>query len=136
MTICPRCANSDVLASKTTLVGKSDEAVPGVRSDDVVAYSYYCPRCGLFEEASTLDGNALDALMRRWEPPNAHLQREIAWTRAAQASDVFEADVDGHRWTLRLNAGFPRQERYTLQIDGADKLSFSHWPLSWIRPPS
>lgn len=65
------------------------------------------------------------------------VQRQVEWRTASGAERyiMFEASVDGHRWTARLN-DFPDEPLWTLFIDGGEILHFDDWPTVWgARPP-
>ena len=46
---------------------------------------------------------------------------------------MFEAEVEGSRWTIRLN-DFPDEPCYTLLINGDYMTHFDDWPAIWKRP--
>jgi hypothetical protein len=60
--------------------------------------------------------------------------RPVRFVRSGDVAVPYRADVDGHAWTLRRNAGFPVDERYTLLVDGAEREHFTEWPLAWPVP--
>jgi hypothetical protein len=59
--------------------------------------------------------------------------RPVAWRRTASAEHPYEADVDGQRWTVRVN-DFPAEALYTLLVDGAPVEDVEAWPAAWTRP--
>jgi len=59
--------------------------------------------------------------------------REVAWRRTASAEHPYEADVDGQRWTVRVN-DFPAEPLYTLLVDGQPVEDLDAWPGAWRRP--
>ncbi len=59
--------------------------------------------------------------------------RAIAWRRAASAEHPYEAEVDGRRWTIRVN-DFPAEALYTLLVDGEPVEEIEAWPAAWARP--
>jgi hypothetical protein len=62
------------------------------------------------------------------------LSRSVPWRTASGTQYVvFEAEVDGSRWTIRLN-DFPDEPLYTLLIDGDEVMHFDGWPKMWIQP--
>ena len=129
---CPRCGNKDIMGSKATILGKQPEVAPGVRTGDVVAYSYYCPKCTLLEEASTDSPDEVTRLDQRWESV-PQLEQEVVWNETNDPFEPCVAIVDGQEWRLRAN-DFPRHDRYTLFVAGAEVFSFNHWPTLWLRP--
>jgi len=46
---------------------------------------------------------------------------------------MFEAEVEGLHWTIRLN-DFPDEPAYTVLIDGDEVMHFDDWPPVWTRP--
>ena len=60
-------------------------------------------------------------------------ERSVAWRRTASAEQPYEAEVDGQRWTVRVN-DFPAEPLYTLLIDGARVEDLDAWPIAWERP--
>jgi hypothetical protein len=63
--------------------------------------------------------------------PRAH--RAISWRRTASAELPYEAEVDGRRWTVRVN-DFPAEALYTLLVDGTPVEELEAWPAAWRRP--
>ena len=63
----------------------------------------------------------------------AHAERPVTWRRTASAEIPFEVDVDGRRWSLRVN-DFPSEPLYTLLVDGAPVAHLEAWPAAWQRP--
>ncbi len=59
--------------------------------------------------------------------------RAVSWRRTASAEVPYEADVDGRRWTVRVN-DFPAAALYTLLVDGAPVEELDAWPEAWERP--
>jgi hypothetical protein len=59
--------------------------------------------------------------------------RETSWRRTASAEHPYEADVDGHRWTVQVN-DFPAEALYTLLVDGEPVEDLEAWPSAWRRP--
>ena len=60
-------------------------------------------------------------------------ERRIAWRRTASGELPYEAEVDGHRWTVRVN-DFPAEALYTLLVDGVPVEDFDAWSSAWERP--
>jgi len=60
-------------------------------------------------------------------------QHPVTWRRTASAEHPYEAEVDGHRWTVRVN-DFPAEALYTLLVDGAAVEDLEAWPEAWKRP--
>jgi len=63
----------------------------------------------------------------------AETERPVAWRSTSSAEIPYEADVDGRRWSLRVN-DFPAQPLYTLLVDGAPVVDVETWPAAWRRP--
>jgi hypothetical protein len=63
-------------------------------------------------------------------PPTA---RPIVWRRTKSAEHPYEAEVDGRRWTVRVN-DFPAEPLYTLLVDGEPAEDLEEWPAAWRRP--
>jgi hypothetical protein len=62
------------------------------------------------------------------------LSRPVPWrTASGEAHIMFEADVDGTCWSVRLN-DFPDEPCHTLLIDGDEVIHFDDWPKIWIQP--
>ncbi len=61
------------------------------------------------------------------------LEREITFRRTADAEIPYEAEVDGSRWTVRVN-DFPAEPLYTLLVDGERAEDLDEWPRAWQRP--
>jgi hypothetical protein len=59
--------------------------------------------------------------------------RRVAWRRTASAEHPYEAEVDGRRWTVRVN-DFPAEPLYTLLVDGESAEDLEAWPEAWQRP--
>ena len=62
-----------------------------------------------------------------------HHALPVTWRRTASAEHPYEADVGGHRWTLRVN-DFPAEALYTLLVDGEAAEDLEEWPAAWRRP--
>lgn len=60
-------------------------------------------------------------------------RREVAWRRTGSGEIPYEAEVDGRRWTLRVN-DFPAEPLYTLLVDGEPAGDLDAWPPAWRRP--
>jgi hypothetical protein len=60
-------------------------------------------------------------------------ERRIEWRATGDAELPYEADVDGVRWTVRVN-DFPAEPLYTLIVGGAEARDINTWPRAWIRP--
>ena len=68
-----------------------------------------------------------------WEQ-HPELRRPIPWrTAAGEGHVVFEAEVNGARWSIRLN-DFPDEPCHTLLINGEEVMHFDDWPQIWMRP--
>ena len=63
-------------------------------------------------------------------PPSA---RAISWQRTGSGEEPYEAEVDGRRWTVRVN-DFPAAALYTLLVDGEAVEDLEGWPAGWTRP--
>jgi hypothetical protein len=62
------------------------------------------------------------------------LQRPVTWrTSSGENCIVFESEVEGSRWTIRLN-DFPDEPCHTLLINGDEVMQFDDWPSIWERP--
>ena len=59
--------------------------------------------------------------------------RRVEWRRTASAEQPYEADIDGRRWTVRVN-DFPAEPLYTLLIEGVAAGDLDEWPAPWVRP--
>jgi hypothetical protein len=59
--------------------------------------------------------------------------REVSFRRTASAERPYEAEVDGRRWTVRVN-DFPAEPLYTLLVDGEPVEDLDAWPPAWRRP--
>jgi hypothetical protein len=59
--------------------------------------------------------------------------RAVTFRRTASAEVPYEADVDGRRWTVRIN-DFPAERLYTLLVDGEPVEDLDAWPPAWRRP--
>jgi hypothetical protein len=57
----------------------------------------------------------------------------VVWRRTASAEHPYEAEVDGRRWTIRVN-DFPAEALYTLLVDGEPVEDLEEWPAAWRRP--
>ena len=60
------------------------------------------------------------------------LARPIEWKLADDSERPWMADVDGRRWSARLN-DFPDEPMYGLIIDDKPVGNFHDWPDTWIR---
>jgi hypothetical protein len=62
------------------------------------------------------------------------LLRPVPWrTTSGEGHIEFEADVDGARWSIRMN-DFPDEPLYTVLVDGDEVMHFDDWPSIWTRP--
>lgn len=61
------------------------------------------------------------------------LARTVGWKLAGDSQRPWMADVDGQRWSVRLN-DFPDEPMYGLIINGKPIGDFHDWPDTWIRP--
>ena len=62
------------------------------------------------------------------------LLRPVPWRTASGKEHImFEAEVEGLHWTIRLN-DFPDEPAYTVLIDGDEVMHFDDWPPVWTRP--
>jgi hypothetical protein len=59
--------------------------------------------------------------------------RPISWRRTGSAEHPYEAEVDGRRWTIRVN-DFPAERLYTLFVEGEPVEDLEAWPPAWKRP--
>jgi hypothetical protein len=59
--------------------------------------------------------------------------RKISWRRTGSGEHPYEAEIDGQRWTVRVN-DFPARALYTLLIDGEPAEDLEGWPEAWKRP--
>jgi hypothetical protein len=59
--------------------------------------------------------------------------RRVEWRRTGSAERPYEAEIDGRRWTVRVN-DFPAEPLYTLFIDGVQAGDLDQWPAAWLRP--
>jgi hypothetical protein len=59
--------------------------------------------------------------------------RRVEWRRTASAEHPYEAEMNGRRWTVRVN-DFPAEPLYTLLIDGVPAGDLEEWPAAWVRP--
>ncbi len=59
--------------------------------------------------------------------------RAVTFWRTASAERPYEAEVDGRRWTVRVN-DFPAEPLYTLLVDGEPVEDLDGWPPAWRRP--
>jgi hypothetical protein len=62
-----------------------------------------------------------------------HRSRPVTWRRTGSAEHPYEAEVEGRRWTVRVN-DFPAQVLYTLLVDGVEAEDLEEWPAAWTRP--
>lgn len=61
------------------------------------------------------------------------LELAIAWTHTGDAEIPYAAEVDGRRYTIRIN-DFPAEPLYTLLADGAELVDLEDWPPAWQMP--
>lgn len=59
-------------------------------------------------------------------------ERAIAWRKGPDPEYIWEAEVDGARWSVRLG-DFPAEPLYTLLVEGREVASFDDWPPAWRR---
>jgi hypothetical protein len=64
------------------------------------------------------------------------LQRSVEWQTASggERCIMFEAAVDAHPWSIRLN-DFPEEPCFSVLVDGAEVLRFDDWPRFWGTMP-
>lgn len=63
------------------------------------------------------------------------LRPDVGWFRSADPRRLFESNVQGAIWVIRLN-DFPSEPLFTLTVDGADVIHFNEWPDVWGGRPS
>lgn len=98
---CPRCGHKDIMGSKVTILGKSPEVVPGVRTGDVIAFSHYCPKCSLLEESSTETPDELARLDQRWDSV-PELEQSVVWNETSDPFEPCVATVDGQEYVILM----------------------------------
>lgn len=59
--------------------------------------------------------------------------RAARFRATASALVPYEAEVDGERWTVRIN-DFPAEPLYTLLVEGVEEEDLDAWPSAWTRP--
>lgn len=62
-----------------------------------------------------------------------HRTRRVTWRATPSAEHPYEAEVDGRRWTIRVN-DFPAEPMYSLLVDGEVVEDLEEWPAAWVRP--
>lgn len=63
-------------------------------------------------------------------------QQTVTFRATDDARIPWAADVDGTRWTVRINE-FPEEPSlYSLIIDGLVVEELMDWPAAWTRPTS
>lgn len=63
-------------------------------------------------------------------------QQTVSFRTTDDARYPYAADVDGKRWTIRINE-FPEEPSlYSLIIDGQIVEELMDWPPAWTRPIS
>ena len=67
-------------------------------------------------------------------PQPDYLSVRAKWRETGNPFFPCEADVDGQKWTLRLNEWPEEPLAYTLMIGGREVLNFNEWPSAWLRP--
>lgn len=94
----------------------------------VVAWARHRPAAWAAEDARKRGGKAIA------DPKLAErLARAVEWRDTGDPERPWEAEVEGERWTVRLN-DFPEEPLYTLLVDGAPAGDFHDWPERWRRP--
>ena len=64
------------------------------------------------------------------------LLRAVGWATASGLKPriMFEATVDSHDWSIRINT-FPDEPAFTLLIDGGEVIHLDQWPEIWGKMP-
>jgi len=64
------------------------------------------------------------------------LLRSVSWATSSgrERCIVFEAMVDHHSWSIRIN-DFPDEPLYSLIVDGGELIHFDEWPQVWGDKP-
>lgn len=60
-------------------------------------------------------------------------ERAVVWTHTGDAEFPFAAEVDGRRFTVRIN-DFPAEPLYTVISDGVELYDLEDWPTIWEMP--
>jgi hypothetical protein len=96
--------------------------------EDGLKTALACGACGSHQVRDTLANNWSDF---------PDLQRPIPWQTATggQPHIVFEAQVDGAHWTVRVN-DFPDEPLCTLLVNGREVIHFDDWPAFWGEQPA
>lgn len=67
-------------------------------------------------------------------PPPLPSLRPVRFARTGDARLPYEAELDGARWTVRVNE-FPAEPSvYSLLVDGVVVEELMAWPAAWSRP--
>jgi hypothetical protein len=59
--------------------------------------------------------------------------RVIAWSPTGRAEFPYAAEIEGKRWSVRVN-DFPAEPIYTLFIGDRPIGDLEAWPKAWRRP--
>lgn len=66
--------------------------------------------------------------------PALRSQRPLRFLHTGDARHPYAAEVDGARWTVRVNE-FPEEPSvYSLLVDGVVAEELMTWPTAWERP--
>ncbi len=57
----------------------------------------------------------------------------LVWTHTGYGEIPYTTDVDGRRYTIRIN-DFPAEPMYTLLVDGGELMELEDWPAAWSMP--
>lgn len=75
----------------------------------------------------------LDVYRKLLMPTQPLTEIAVAWKHTGTAEFPFTAEVDGKRYTIRLN-DFPAEPMYTLISDGIELDDLEDWPVAWVMP--
>jgi hypothetical protein len=62
--------------------------------------------------------------------PLKYKLKRVKWQETGDATNPYSALVNSKFWTIRIN-DFPKEQLYTLLIDGIDIGNFDNWPILW-----